>query len=155
MPAPLDATPESWHKFFGSTANNRAWDLVESPTDSISPSELLDAAHAAAWHWRQVGTERQQMRALMLLAAAHAKMGLGATALAYAETMRGFFLATPDTPDWEIAFTHAVHAHAAYAAGDCSQHAASYAQAVKSAAAIGDPEDRAIVDRVLCRVPAP
>jgi hypothetical protein len=78
---------------------------------------MQDAAHASAWHWAAVGNELNRMRATMLLAEVHALLGHGATALAYAREMRGYFLAA-DAPDWELAFTHAVHAHAAHAAAD-------------------------------------
>jgi hypothetical protein len=152
---PQDTTPESWHRFFGSSANNRAWELAELPADEVDQLELLNAAHAAAWHWQAIGTALHRMRALMLLAQAHAQAGLGTTALAYAEEMRSYFLATPGTPDWEVAFAHLVHAHAAFAAGDSIRHEQSYAAAVKAVAAIGDAEDKAIVERVFRHVPAP
>lgn len=155
MKSPEDAKPDSWHRFFGSSANNRAWELAELPAEQVDRRELLNAAHAAAWHWQAIGTELQRMRALMLLAQAHAQAGLGTTALAYAEEVRSYFLATPSTPDWEVAFTHVVHAHAASAAGAKSQHAHSYAQAVQAVAAIADEEDRVVVERVFRHVTAP
>jgi hypothetical protein len=152
---PENPAPESWHRFFASDANNRAWELAELPAEDTDPRELLNAAHAAAWHWQQVGTELNRMRALMLLAMAHAKVGLGATALAYANEMRSYFLSRSDTPDWEVAFTHVVHAHAASVAGAQDQHARSYTHAVEAVAAIVDEEDRAIVRRVFRHVPSP
>jgi len=153
--SPDDATPERWHRFFGSTANNRAWALAELPAQDIDPREMLDAAHAAAWHWARVGTELNRMRALMLVALTHAKVDRGATALAYADEMRSYFLGQSAAPDWEVAFTHVVHAHAASAAGAGDQHARSYDQAVQAIAAIVDEEDRAIVLRVFRHVPPP
>jgi hypothetical protein len=45
--------------------------------------EMLNAAHASAWHWAGVGTELNRMRATMLLAEVHALLGLGQSALAY------------------------------------------------------------------------
>ncbi|HEY3564173.1 MAG TPA: hypothetical protein VGL96_04150, partial [Casimicrobiaceae bacterium] len=88
MKSPEGIDPESWHRFFGSTANNRAWTLAEMPSHEVDRDELLNAAHAAAWHWQQIGTELHRMRACMLLAQAHARAGLGSSALAYAERMR-------------------------------------------------------------------
>jgi len=156
MPKPPDDNdPKTWHRFFASSANNRAWQLAELPASEVDLRELLDAAHAAAWHWKAVGSELNHMRAVMLLALAHAMAGLGVTALAYAEQMRSFFLATPGTPDWELAFVHAVHAYSASAAGAAEQHARSHGQAVKAVQAIADDEDRIIAERVLRNVPAP
>lgn len=155
MKSPEDTKPESWHRFFGAGANNAAWALAELPAAEVDQRELLNAAHAAAWHWQQIGNELQRMRALMLLAQAHAQAGLGATALAYAQEMQAFFLGAADTADWELAFTHVVHAHAAWAAKAGDLHARSYAQAMQAVAAITDAEDRAIVQRVLRHVPTP
>jgi hypothetical protein len=155
MKLPEDTKPESWHRFFGASANNFAWDLAERPASEVKQQELLNAAHAAAWHWQQIGTELQRMRALMLLAQAHAQAGLGATALAYANEMRAYFLGSTSTPDWELAFTHVIHAYAAKVAGATQQHAHAYTQAVQAVAAIADEEDRAIVQRVFRNVPAP
>jgi hypothetical protein len=117
--------------------------------------ELLNVAHAAAWHWQAVGNELNHMRAVMLLAQAHAMAGLGATALAYADEMRSYFLALQSTPDWELAFVHAIHAHAASAAGSAEQHADSYARAAKALEAIANEDDRHIVEQVYRHVPVP
>lgn len=155
MKSPEDTKPESWHRFFGASANNAAWTLAELPAAEVNPRDLLNAAHAAAWHWQLVGSELNRMRALMLLAEAHAQAGLGTTALAYADEMRAYFLGVPSTPDWEVAFVHVVHAHAAWAAKAKERHAQSYAQAVQAVAAIANEEDRAIVQRVFRHVPGP
>ena len=108
LTAPEDSRPESWHRFFASLANNRAWRLAESPGEQVGERGLLNAAHASAWHWEAVGDELNRMRALMLLAQAHALAGHGQTALAYADEMRSYFVAAPGTPEWERALAHAV-----------------------------------------------
>ena len=153
--SPEDTRSDSWHRFFASTANNFAWQLAELPAREVDLRELLNAAHAAAWHWQSAGNELNHMRALMLLAQAHAMAGLGSTALAYADEMRSYFLAEPSTPDWELAFVHTIHAHAASVAGSAEQHAHSYAQAAKAVRAIASAEDRDIVERVYRHVPVP
>ena len=155
MKSPDSTNVEHWHRYFGASANNEAWGLAELPADEIDRRALLDAAHAAAWHWKQVGTELNRMRAFMLLAAAHARADLGTSAFAYAEEIRRYFLGSAATPDWETAFTHVVHAHAACAAGKSEQHAQSYRAALEAVARIADDEDREIVQRVLRHVPAP
>ncbi len=47
--------------------------------------------------------------------------------------------------DWEIAFLHTIHAHAAYVAGEFDLHGSAYAEAVRTIEAIVDEEDRKIV----------
>lgn len=155
MKVPDDAFPDSWHRHFASRANNEAWPLAERPRDQVEALALLNAAHASAWHWQAIGTELNRMRALMLLAQAHAQAGLGASAMSYADSMRAFFLATPSTPDWELAFVHAIHANAAFTVGDKATHADSYARAERAVAAIVDAEDREIVVRLFDQVPRP
>ena len=91
----------------------------------------------------------------MLLAQVHALVGNGATALACAEDMRREFLARPDTPDWELAFVHAIHAHAAHAAGDAQRLARPPVGLGVALAAIADDEDRELVARTFRQVPAP
>ena len=151
---PQEQDPASWHKFFGASANNQAWALVEMPPAEVDRRQVLDAAHAASWHWRQIGDELKRMRALMLLACAHAHMGLGESAMGFAEEMRAYFLARPDTPNWELAFVHAVHAYAAAVCGNVELHARSHALAVQAIASIDEP-NRKLVQQVFRHVPAP
>ena len=155
MKPPADSDPAHWHRFFGASANNAAWTLAESPAGAFDPRALLDAAHAAAWHWAEVGNELNRMRARTLLALAHARAGLGTSALAYAVETQAYLTARPETPDWEIAMAHAIRAHAAAAAGLHEMHATAYAQAQRAVDAIAQDEDRQIVERVLRNVPVP
>src|SRR6185437_15003798 len=87
---PQEHDPTNWHKFFGASANNEAWTLAELPAAEVDRKQLLNAAHAATWHWRQIGDELNRMRALMLLACAHAHAGLGESAMGFAEEMRAY-----------------------------------------------------------------
>jgi hypothetical protein len=153
--SPEDIKPESWHRFFAAAANNHAWELAELRASEADLRELLNAAHAAAWHWQAIGNELNRMRAVMLLAQAHAMAGLGSSALAYADEMRSYFLGRPSTPDWELAFVHTVHAYAASVAGAAEQHSESYVRAAKALDGIANGEDRKIVERVYRHVPTP
>ena len=147
-----DAT--AWHRRFAAASNNRAWDLSVQKRSTAEDQEMLNAAHASAWHWSKAGTELNRMRATMLLSEVHSLLGYGASALAYAEEMREFFLRV-GAPDWEIAFVHVVHAHAASAAGDAVKHSASYESAVAALGAISNEEERRIVVSTFSHVPKP
>jgi hypothetical protein len=142
---PDNLRPDTWHKYFAIEANNAAWALSESLVDISLQTEVLDAAHAAAWHWRVAGQEINHMRSVMLLALVHARMNMGPSAWAYAERMRMYFTEKSDTPDWELAFTHTVHALAARAFGKTAEFQASHQAAIQSVAAIKLPEDRDVV----------
>jgi hypothetical protein len=144
----------AWHRRFAAAGNNCAWDLSEQTRNAAQDREMLDAAHAAAWHWAKVGTELNRMRATMLLAFVHALLGLGPSALAYAEEMRAYFLGI-QSPDWEVAFVHVIHAHAASAAGEAEMHRTSYGLAVAALEAISNDKERALVARTFSTVAKP
>ncbi|HTO58588.1 MAG TPA: hypothetical protein VMJ74_12370 [Pseudomonadales bacterium] len=151
---PETADIAAWHRYFAVDCNNRAWDLSVAARSAEADDEMLNVAHAAAFHWHYAGNELNHMRATMLLAEVHALRGLGSTALGYATRMRDYFLGRT-TPDWELAFTHAVFAHAAYAAGERESHRRSYDEAVRAVAAIADPKEREIVEQTFVHVPRP
>jgi hypothetical protein len=105
-----------------------------------------------AWHWWKVGAELNRMRATMLLAEVHSLLGFGPSALAYAEEMREYFLRV-GAPDWETAFVHVVHAHAASAAREAVKHRASYESAVAALGNISNEEEQRIVASTFSHVP--
>lgn len=144
----------AWHRRFAAAGNNRAWDLSEQTRNSAEDQEMLNAAHASAWHWTKVGSELNRMRATMLLAELHALLGFGQSALAYAEEMRAYFLGV-QSPAWEMAFVHVVHAHAASAAGETEKHRASYGLAVAAIEAVSNEEERRVVASTFSHVPRP
>jgi hypothetical protein len=145
----------AWHRRFAAAANNRAWDLSEQQTrNPAEDEEMLDAAQASAWHWAKVGSELNRMRATMLLAEVHALLGFGHSAMAYAEEMRTYFLGV-QSPASEVAFVHAVHAHAASAAGETEKHRASYGLALAAIEAVSNEEEQRIVARTFSCVPKP
>jgi len=144
-----------WHRQVAMQCNNRAWALSVAQRSPPEDREMLDAAHASAWHWARIGTELNRMRATMLLAEVHALLGHGRTALLFATEMRTYFVNRADTPDWELAFTHAIYAHCAHAAGSMDTHRAAYREAEQAIAAVADEEDRRIVAETFVQVPAP
>jgi hypothetical protein len=143
------------HRWHAIECNNLAWNLAEkSARTSSENEEMLNAAHASAFHWAKVGTELHQVRARMLLGHIHAALGMGQTALLYAQQSYDYFAAHA-TPDWETAFAHAILAHAAFAAGDAALHHKQYAEAQKLGQAIADPEDKEIFFKTFDLIPAP
>ena len=144
----------AWHRRFAAAANNRAWELSVQPRSAAEDQEMLNAAHASAWHWAKAGTSLNRARALMLLAEVHALLGLGQSALAHAEEMRAYLLEV-QSPDWEVAFVHVVHAHAASAAGEMQKHRDSYALAVAALEGISNEVERSVVASTFLHVPKP
>jgi hypothetical protein len=114
---------------------------------------MLHAAHAAALHWSAVGAPLNDARACTLLGHVHATLGHGELALRYARAGHDFFVDAASTPDWEIAFSHAVMAHAAAAAGDPALHHEHHRAARAAGDAIADADDRAIFEATFARIP--
>ena len=144
-----DAIPEDelrkFHRHFAIECNNRAWRLSEARRRTVAEDfEMLDAAHAAAFHWSKVGNELHAARAAMLLGHVHALLGHGAAAMGYARSSFDY-VAARESPVWEVAFAHAVLANAAGAARDSATHTRHYATARVLGAAL-DEEDRSYFD---------
>ena len=146
---------QEWQRQLVMRCNNRAWSLSVQSRTPAEDREMLDAAHTSAYHWAQVGSELNRLRATMLLAEVHALLGHGATALSFATEMRDYFLGNSETPDWEIAFTHAIYAHCAYTAGNFEHYRAAHKEATAALAAIAADDDRQIVLKKFRQVPAP
>ena len=155
---PPDLSPEEIarsHRWHAIECNNLAWRLSDEPSRSPSEgAEMLHAAHASAFHWAKVGTELHQARAKMLLAHVHAALGMGPSALAYAQQSFDE-ISAHQPPDWELAFLHAVLAHAAFSAGEGDLHQRQYRKAQECGEAIADPEDKAIFFKTFNRIPSP
>jgi hypothetical protein len=154
---PDDATrddPENWHRRFAVDANNSAWVLAEKPdlTDA-EKSELLDAAHTAAYHWQRIGTEPQIAQAHLLLGRAHAMLGNGSLAMKFASSAYDSITSRESAP-WEVAFAHAILADAAVASGNAELHARHYRQAGELGERLDDDE-RALFHATFDLVPAP
>lgn len=142
-------------RIFASTANNRGWDLVEAQKRSAEDDRaMLDAAHAACWHWSQVGSDTQRAWAELLVAAVHAQLGLGDTALAYAAG--GWAVVSGDDPAlWERALGQIILAQAQHAAGKIAAYEATRAAALADFENLPEGPDRAIVARSLANLPSP
>ena len=145
----------TWLRRFAVESNNRAWQLSEAEArSSAEDQEMLEAAHAAAYHWRKVGTAVHAARADMLLAHVHALLGHGAIAMPYAQASFAS-VTSRESPDWELAFAHAVLANAAFAAADAPLHAHHYALAQKIGSGLANAEDRTIFEATFSRIPDP
>jgi len=144
----------SWQKRFAADANNRAWALSERASRTpAEDDEMLHAAHASRHLWTSIGTAKNHALGDLLVAQVHALLRLGPSALRYARAAHGP-LTAPDAEPWEVAFAHAVLAHAAHAAGDKALHREVHARAVAAAEPL-QGEDRQIFDATFRAVPVP
>jgi hypothetical protein len=151
---PTDTEPANWHRYFAIDCNNRAWDLAAKNRTPVEDAEMLNAAYASSYHWSAVGTELHSVRAKMLVARVQTLVGNGAVAVQLAGEMRAYF-ATHGAPDWEMAFAHAIYAHAAFVAGEREIHRAAYNDAIQALSVVASEQDRALIRETLDLVPAP
>jgi hypothetical protein len=124
-------------------ANNLAWQLTLRDRTSEDDREMLNAAHAAAWHWYAIGTDLNKVRADALLAEVHALLGMGSTAWSYAERVHAYFATHPGEP-WELAFMWLTRARAAHALGNHAVFQECRAEAWSRIESLGT-DDREIV----------
>jgi hypothetical protein len=138
------------HRWFAIELNNRAWDLVEATSRSAQEQdEMIHAAHAACYHWRQVGTPINRLRALCLLASAYNARGDYAGALRHARDCCELSEQNPEQQtqfDRATAYGCLAQAHAG--AGNVAE-AQRYSQLARDAAAkLDDPADRELFERM-------
>ena len=152
-PSPEDTA--LWQRRMASQANNRAWSLAETPLRTAQEDEeMLQAAHAAMYFWKQVGNDHHRALAALLVAHVCALLGDGPSAARFwAQAQPAFFGA--QAQDWEVAMAHAVQANVAYANQDLLTHRHHYVQAHDKVAQLPDPEDRKILQATLRVLPTP
>lgn len=151
-------TPEetaTWQRRLASQANNRAWQLSESPARTAEEDEeMLHAAHAALYFWKIVGNASNHAHAALLLAHVYALLGLGSAARQYfAKSQPVFFEHAAEA--WELALAHAVAANVAAANQEAESHREHYELANKLIEALPSPEDREILSATFRVLPRP
>jgi len=144
---------ERWHRYFAAECNNRAWDLA-SKSDRIptEDQEMLNLAHASAYHWSALGKPVNNARADITLAHIHALLGHGQDAMKYALRALAFFESSP-AEDWDLAFAHSELAFAAAVLGDEYLHAKHYALAKEQGEAIKEDENRQVFLDEFAKIP--
>jgi hypothetical protein len=113
-------------------------------------TNLNEQTEAQTWHKRFAMSCNNRAWDL----STHASLGLGPSALMLAETMRTYFTGR-DTADWELAFTHAIYAHAAHAAGRLPEYRDAYRQAQAALGAVANEQERKIAAKTFSLVPKP
>lgn len=138
------------HRWFAVEFNNRAWDLLEKDGRTADETQtMLHAAHAAAIHWKAIGTPLNEQRAENLLATAYLQAGRAEPALRHAQRCLALSeqnaAAGTETPfDRATAFGCAAQAHKL--AGDANESERLMLLA-KAAADKLDADDRPVFDK--------
>ena len=123
---------------------NRAWTLME--TDERTPEqddELINTAHASAYHWAQVGTAANRARSEWQLSRVYTVVGRAEPALHHAARCQAICEANPEAiEDWDLPYAHEALARAHALAGEADQAGRHAAAARELAAGVAGAEDR-------------
>jgi hypothetical protein len=151
---PPNLDPET-HRALGAGLYNRTWDLLEVPDRSpAQDDELVDTAHASAWHWRRVGNAANEARGHWLLARVYAVLGRGEAAVHHAGRATEVLEAGGEgIEDWDAAAAAEAMARALAVSGATVDAARWRDRATVLMGQIGDPEDRAAIERDLATIP--
>ena len=144
-----------WNRRFAVELFNRSWDLLEMPDRSADDdAEMLAAAFASAWHWRQVGTAENIALGDHQISKVASHVGQPALALHYARRALeaieiGHF------GNWQVAAAYEGMARACAAAGDLSGRDYWVQRCTVALGAVPDAADRSVVAEQLLNLPQP
>lgn len=148
-PTPLDRATE---RQVAVDLFNHVWTLLETPDRTpMQDDEMLHAAHASRHHWGQVGEPVNLARGEWQCSRVYAVLGRAEPALWHARRCLAI-CEEHGIGDFDIAFAWEAIARASRVAGDEAAVAEALDRARSLAAAIGDPEDRELLEGDLATI---
>ena len=152
---PPDLDPET-HRALGAGLYNRTWDLLAIVDRTPEQDdELVDTAHASAWHWRHVGNAANEARGHWLCARVYALLGRGEPAVHHAERAVAIVQAGGEGfEDWDAAAAAEAMARALAVAGDARGAALWKGRAREALAAVAEDGDREVIEADLESIPS-
>ncbi len=151
---PPELDPEA-HRALGAGLYNRTWDLLAiADRTPAQDDELIDTAHASAWHWRHVGTAANEARGHWLCARVYALLGQGEAAVYHAARAVAIVEAGGEGfEDWDAAAAAEAMARALAVAGDVAGAALWKTRAREALAAVAEDGDREVIVADLESIP--
>jgi DNA-binding transcriptional MerR regulator len=159
MTAPtLDAVTDidpATHRRLAVALFDHVWTLLEKPDRTAAEiDEMLHAAHASRFHWGRAegGLPINLGRGEWQCSRVYAVLGRGEPALWHAKRCL-VYAQDPSAEDWDLAAAYESMARASAVAGDPGAAADWKAKAVTAVAAIGDQDEREIIENDLATLP--
>ena len=154
-PPPPGLAPET-HRALGTGLFNRSWDLLEiEGRTAAQDDELVDTAHASAWHWRQVGNVAHVARGHWLCSRVYAVLGRGEAAVLHARRANEILEAGGEgIEDWDAAAAAEAMARALAVHGDADGAVEWKARCADLLGGIADAADRSVIERDLATLGA-
>ena len=134
---------------------NRTWDLLEIEDRTVrQDAEMIDTAHASAWHWRQVGNAANEARGHWMLARVYSVLGHGPRPSTTRPRANDVLAAGGEgIEDWDAAAAAEAMSRALVANGDLAGAATWKAKAEPLLDGVADPDDRGVVEGDLAHAP--
>ena len=136
------------HVEFAASAFHRAWELIElDERTEDQVQEMIDAAHASAWHWRHRDDRTPKTDAVSAwqLSRVYALAGEADAAATYGMLSLQLAEANDLGPFYE-GYGHEALARAAAIAGEANKAGEHAGKAADFAASVSDAEDRALLE---------
>ncbi len=123
---------------------NRAWTLMETDERTEEQDdELINTAHASAYHWTQVGTPANRARSEWQLSRAYTVLDRPEPALHHARRCLAYCEENSEAiEDWDLPYAHEALARAHALAGEADVAGRHAAAARELAAGVAGAEDR-------------
>jgi hypothetical protein len=115
--------------------------------------ELIDTAHASAFHWLQVGTAANRARSEWQLSRVYVVVGRAEPALYHARRCLAYCEANPEAlEDWDLPYAHEALARAYRLAGDVDQAGRHVAEARELTQGVAAAKDREHLEEDLATI---
>jgi hypothetical protein len=142
------------HRQLGVDLFNFVWTLLEKADRTQDEDDLMvHAAHASAYHWRQVGEPKHFARSEWQCSRVYAVLGRPEPALHHARRCLEW-CERGEVADWDVPYAHEALARAYEVAGDAEAAARHLALARELGEAIEDPEDKELLEKDLATIRA-
>jgi hypothetical protein len=153
-PAPVSEQERAADRTAAVALFNHAWSLLELPARTQAEEfDLIHCTHASRWHWGRAGGPREWAIGEWQCSRVYAVLGRPEPALVHAQRCVGL-CAEHGLDGFIVASAHEALARAHSVAGDLGAARIERDIATDLAAALDDPEDRAVVEGDLATLPA-
>jgi hypothetical protein len=136
------AISDEQHRQLGVDLFNHTWTLIDKQERTADEAdEMIQAAHASAYHWRQVGQPLNFARSEWLLSRVYAQLERPEAALYHGQRSLDLCLAG-GIGDFDLAFAHEALARAYAMAGLAAEAETYLAKAREAGQQIAEEDDR-------------
>ncbi len=140
------------HRRLGIDLFNNVWTfLAKQHRTRDEDDEMLHAAHASAFHWKQVGAPENRARSEWQCSRVYAVLGRGEPALHHAQRCLDICLEN-GIGDWDLAFAYEALARAHRVAANDAEYRRNLELARLAGTEIADDEDRELLENAVAEL---